>query len=557
MLKNTRMKQIAHSKLIVIIIGLFSLIPFSGISQSNNKVLHSNKRTIRIYEGNRTVEWVISPKIKPDVFELYDKKIKKKTVKFVSDIDSIEFTVKLNKPVNFIILLKNDTAHTQINFTNILPNTISSTDKLLSLSMFWSEAKYNFASFDQLTFDWDSLYKSYIPLILETKNDVEYSEVMRNFVSSLQDGHTNFSPKSYKYPYCDFIQMTVKFFEDTLQITTVRSTLADIFPLGSKIIRINGINADEYMQEHIFPYVNSKFKPTQQELAARKLVSLKQLHDELTLTYITPQGEIRTNTPPRDGTKNRSARVGKDVVYDRELVHISWIDTANIAVLTINTFDDDDRIDLISTFEKIKDTLYHADGIIIDIRQNGGGSTSVAKHFIKYIVKTPWFLGIGAETRLHNAVKKAQGNYFTEWEDFYKMRVYEKTLPDTVFIADTIKRFECPIAVLFSTFTVSAAEDFLIMLYERSDRPLFIGQPSYGSTGAPLVIWDWPIDDSFARICARRVLFPHSLKPFSEGIIPDIWVKYSFEEYMSGKDKDMEVAVKELEKQINNVKKRK
>jgi hypothetical protein len=499
------------------------------------------------------VEWVISPKIKPDIFELYDNKIKKKIVKFVSDIDSIEFTVKLNEPVNFIILLKNDTAHTQINFTNILPNTISTTDKLLSLSMFWSEAKYNFAFFDELTFDWDSLYKSYIPLIIETKNDLEYSEVMRNFVSSLQDGHTNFSPKNYKYPYCDYIPMVVNFFEDTLQITRVRSSLANIFPLGSKIIRINGINTDEYMQKYIFPYVDSKFKPTQQALSARKLVSSKQIHDELTLTYITPQGEIRTNTPPRDGEKNRSTSIGKDVVYDRELMNIRWIDTANIAVLTINTFNDL-HTDLISTFDKIKDTLYQADGIIIDIRKNGGGSTSVGKHIIKHIIKTPWFLGLAAETRLHNAVKKAQGNYFTEWEDFYKMRVYEKTLPDTVFIADTIRRFECPIAVIFSTFTVSAAEDFLIMLYERTDRPLFIGQPSFGSTGAPLVIWNWPIENSYARVCARRVLFPYSLKPFTEGIIPDIWVKYSFDEFMSGKDKDIEVAVKELEKQIKDKK---
>jgi hypothetical protein len=546
-----KIKLIYNSKLIVIMVSLFAIIPFSGISQSNDKVLHSNKRTIRIFEGNRKVDWTISPKVKPDVFELYDKKIKKKTVKFVSDIDSLEFTVKLNKPVNFIVMLKNDTAYTQINFTNRLPNTISPTDKLLSLSMFWSEAKYNFASFNQLTFDWDSLYKSYIPLILETKNDLEYSEIMSKFVSSLQDGHTSFRPKNYKYPYCDFIPMTVKFFEDTLQIVTVRTIFADIFPLGSKIIKINGINANEYMQEHIFPYVDSKFKPTQQVLAARRLVSLKQLDDKLTLTYITPQGEIRTNTPPRDGERNRniSTRIGKDVTYDRELIHIKWIDTANIAVLTINIFDDD-RTNLISTFEKIKDTLYYADGIIIDIRQNGGGSTSVAKYFINYIVKTPWFLGLGSETRIHNAVKKAQGNYFTEWEDFYKMRVTEITLPDTVFIADTIRRFECPIAVLFSTFTVSAAEDFLIMLYERPDRPLFIGQPSFGSTGAPLVIWDWPIDNSFARICARKVLFPYSLKPFSEGIMPDIWVKYSFDEFMSGMDKDIEVAVKELEKQI-------
>ena len=99
---------------------------------------------------------------------------------------------------------------------------------------------------------------------------------------------------------------------------------------------------------------------------------------------------------------------------------------------------------------------------------------------------------------------------------------------------------------------MSAAEDFLIDLYKIPNRPVIIGRPSYGSTGSPLVLWDWPDENGFGRICTRRVLFPYFLKPFTEGIMPDILVDYTFEEFMLGKDKDIEIAVKELEKQLKD-----
>ncbi|MDR1112551.1 MAG: hypothetical protein LBL18_02170 [Bacteroidales bacterium] len=530
----------------ILTLGLLIGISITGVAQ--HKVLHSNKRTILAIEGNVRQDWTITPRLNPDVLPLYDAVAKVKKVKFVSDIDSVEFTVKVNKPVDFIVLYKDDTAYTRISFTNQIPNTISMTDKLLSLSMFWSEARYNFAFYDQLTFDWDSLYKSYIPVMMQSKNDLDYSELMNKFIGSLQDAHSTFASVNYHYPYCDYLGMMVKYFDDTLRIVRVDSTLINIYPLGSKIVKINGLDANDYMDKYVNPYVVSRFKPTQQELAAYNLVSAKPLDNKITITCITPQGKIITNTPARDGKKSGHPFTGKEYDYDSELIHISWIKETNIAVLTINTFAYNQIIDY---FERHKDTLYTADGIIIDIRNNGGGSTLIAKHFLNYIIKDSFYLTYGYDTRINNGVKRANGNYVKHNEDFYKMRAYQSFDPDTVYIEDSVKRFDCPIVILTSSNTVSAAEDFLIMLYERSDRPLFIGSPSFGSTGSPLVIWDWPVHDSYARVCTRRVRFPYSKKPFLEGITPDIWVKYSFEEYMSGIDKDMEVAVQELQKQID------
>lgn len=522
-----------------------------GIAQQENKILHTNKSKIHhIIDDIRKEEWHIAPSLKPDILNLYDLNKKTINVKFISDIDSVEFMVELNTPIDFIILYNNDTAYTRINFTNTFPNNISTADKLFALSMFWSEVKYNFVFYDQLLFDWDSLYQAFIPLVMKTTNDIEYMELMALFSGSLQDGHTNIYFSDFVLPYRDYIPMSVRYFNDTLRIVRVSSNIAETYPLGSKILKINGIDTEEYMSRFVTPYVASRYKPTQQSLSATSLLSAKRLDHELILTYQTPEGEIKTNSPERNGEKYRRPSVGYESQYDSSPINISWMESEQkIALLSLNTFSPfNDYIQ--KYFEKHKDTLYSADGIIIDLRQNGGGSTDVAIYFLKHIIKDPYFLMYGAEARINNSSKKANGNYIPANEDFYKMRAYETHSSDTIWIEDSIRRFNCPIVVLFSTYTVSAAEDFLIMLYEREDRPLFIGQPSFGSTGGPLVLWDWPIENSFARVCARRILYPYSGKPFIEGVKPDILVEYSFEEFVSGQDKEIECAIEKLKKQI-------
>jgi hypothetical protein len=520
-------------------------------AQPSRLVMHSNQRNIKMIINGVENDWTISPSLNPDVLNLYSSTKKTYDIKFISDIDSLVFTVKVNEPIYFDVIYKGDTAHTAIDFTDHFASKLSENDKLYALSLFWSEAKYNFAFIDKLKFDLDSLYKAYIPKVLTTTNDYEFYEVMGLFSGSFHDGHTQVY-YSEGNAYTDYISMSVRYFNDELYIISVRESLSMTFPVGSKILEINGLKTDEYMKKHIAPYVESDFKPTVQRLSASLLLSAKLATDTLTVKYQTPKNEILVNRMPRDGhSREHESSKGYQYTHWKDPVEISWQEN-DIAVLAFNTFNDRNG-DLITLFDKLKDTLYSAKGIVIDLRNNRGGGTDVAWHLLQYIIKDAYFLNFAWQTRTNDGVKKAQGNFRKEYADYYKNVAYRTVPADTVFIPDSIKRFDVPIAVLFSTMTVSAAEDFLIILYERPDRPLFIGQPSFGSTGSPLVVWGFP-DNGFARVCARRVLFPYSMKPFTEGIQPDILVNYTFDEFMSGKDKDIEIAVQELQKQIYKLK---
>ncbi|MDR1459391.1 MAG: hypothetical protein LBI60_04180 [Bacteroidales bacterium] len=539
-----------NKKSIYVILFLVCL-PFIGSAQKQEIIMHSNTRMIKTYYDGRIGEWTISPDIRPDMLEIYDPTIKKKTVKFVSNVDSVTFEVKLNKPVYFSVVYKDDTAYTGIHLTNSLPNTLSNADKVMALSLFWSETRYNFAFFDQLTFDWDSLYKVYVPMVEATTNDIDFYEIIGKFAGSLQDGHSGIYNNKISL-YIDYIDLSVKYFNDSLYIVSTRDDLIDIYPIGSKILEINELPFEEYMNKYINPFVDSKYKPTQQVLAAARLLSARQLHDKITLKYITPNQEIRTNTPPRDGERTRwlHVSVGKEPKPAFYPLEIKWLND-NIAILALNSFWHYDG-KLISYFEEIKDTLYHADAIIIDMRNNGGGSTDIAWYFLQYIIQDSFFINYAWQTRIHDAVRKANGNWVEEYSSYYEMNAYRTEPGDTIFIGDSIKKFSVPVVILISTMTASAAEDFLVDLYEREDRPLLIGQPSFGSTGSPLVFREWPDPNGYAKVCTRRVLFPYSLKPLDKGIEPDIWVRYTFEEYMNDVDKETDIAIGELKKMIAN-----
>lgn len=510
-------------------------------------IIHSNKKHIVMMINTGRNDWTISPELKPDIYNMYSETAKTRTIRFITDIDSATFIVKLNKPVKLAMVLNNkDTAQVLINFSNKIPNTLSNKDKVYALSSFWSETKYNFVFIDRLPFDLDSLYQSYIPKVLATHTDYDFYDQMELFAASLKDLHSRAFYRM-KGKYSSYFPLEARYFGDSLYIVNVREDLVKQFPLGSQILRINDLPMQEYMKKNVDTYVCSAYRPTVKEISASRLFGSDLSTKKITITYKTPYGRILTNTPPRNGNSVGGKYLGPSPKRWNKPVELFW-EKNNIARLAFNTFYPKDR--LVKMFESMKDTLYSAKAIIIDLRANGGGDTGTGWYLLKYMIKDPYFLTYAWQTRINSGVNKASGNYLKENENYYKNKAYQTFAADTVWIPDSVKRFNVPMAVLISGSTCSAAEDFLITIKERKDRPIFIGQPSMGSTGSPLVLDKFP-ENGVAKVCTRRVLFPYSHKPFNEGIVPDIVVDYTINEYLNQtKDKDVDVAVELLTKQI-------
>jgi len=525
-----------------VLLFLFSMFVLSMYAKQQT-IIHSNKKNIVMMINTGRNDWTIAPELKPETFNMYSETEKSRTIRFITDIDSATFIVKLNKPVKLAMVLKNkDTAQVVLNLSNKIPNTLSNKDKVYALSSFWGETKYNFAFIDRLSFNLDSLYQSYIPKVLDTKTDYDFYDQMELFAASLKDLHSGAFYRM-KGTYSNYIPLSARYFGDSLYIVNVREDLAKQFPLGSAIIEINQLPMQEYMKRNVETYVCSGYRPTVKEISASRLFGSDLSTKKIIITYKTPDGRILTNTPPRNGNSVSGEYLGPAPKRWNKPVELFW-EKNKIARLAFNTFYPKDK--LVKMFESIKDTLYSAKGIIIDLRANGGGDTSTGWYLLNYMIKDPYFLTYAWQTRINSGVNKANGNYIKENEDYYKNKAYQTFAADTVWIPDSVEKFNVPMAVLISGRTCSAAEDFLIVLKERKDRPVFIGRPTMGSTGSPLVLDKFP-ENGLAKVCTRRVLFPYSHEPFNEGIVPDILVNYTLDEYLKQtNDKDVDAAIEWL-----------
>jgi len=94
---------------------LFLLISSHGFSQKKLPVIKAASNRAKIYEeGNPVSGWNITPEANPDIF-VTNKLTKAKTVKFVTDSDSIIFKIKPGEKKDFIVLLNGkDSCYTRI-----------------------------------------------------------------------------------------------------------------------------------------------------------------------------------------------------------------------------------------------------------------------------------------------------------------------------------------------------------------------------------------------------------------------------------------------------------
>jgi len=417
------------------------------------------------------------------------------------------------------------------------PNTISIEDKLYTLSILWSEIKYNFVNIDRIDFDADSLYKETIPAILASSNDIEYNNILERFICSFGDAHTQFLGESYNWnEYFDYIPCRVSEFNDEFYFTSIRkSSGIDSTLLGAKIVEIEGDPVLQYIEKNYFPYIASSTYEHKLFLAKSKI------GQGVKLTYFNGKALKRDGTLvdfsiQRNGetfrTKNDQYWELKETNRVRAgAIRLDW--NNNIAILKINTF----REQVIPEMDSLMNIIINrADGLIIDLRRNGGGSTETAWQLQKYLTKGDFFLSFGSQTRINNGYGKSQGNYRKEYEDFYFGQAYTSFPQDTIYVEKSLKRIECPVVILIGIYTFSACEDFLVNIYELPDRPVLIGEKTAGSTGAPLVLYSLP-NEPLARISTLRILFPLSMKPFvNMGIAPDIEIKESFEDYLLFED---------------------
>lgn len=435
-------------------------------------------------------------------------------------------------------------------------SNISDADKLYGLSKFWEETSYNFAYFDHTHINWDSTYRAYIPKILATKNTWEYYLVMAKFCALLKDGHTDVG-----FPGQLFNEngtrrwIYIENFNKHFFVTDMPVQFKDQIPLGSELISVDGIPAKEYAEKEIIPYISTSTDHILWNTAANRMFSGTDSTQIWHLTLRTPKDKIisynyqfHTFYPKWE---RRNVNKPYQIIEFRKIGEIGYVN--------LNTFGD---TSLISKFKAILPQLYTCKGIILDIRENGGGDSGIGAEILKYFTDKR-LVGSTYRTRDNVAAYKAWGYYamqdttsFEKRSDWDKKNILSAK-GDYWLKGDTmtfdndvhVKKLTCPLIVLTGNNTGSAAEDFLIILDGLKPRATTMGQRTYGSTGQPMPI-SLPGLSLEGRICTKRDTYPDGRDFVGIGVIPDIEIPRTVNDVINGTDNVLDAAVKEINKQI-------
>lgn len=95
-------------------------------------------------------------------------------------------------------------------------------DMIFDLSSIWATVKEEFPYFDRLEVDWDAQYRTYLEKILLVNDEGEFHRLLREFMDSLNDGHTKYFPPAPYRKVRPYVQPDAPSFTLNEGVLTIR-----------------------------------------------------------------------------------------------------------------------------------------------------------------------------------------------------------------------------------------------------------------------------------------------------------------------------------------------
>jgi len=400
-------------------------------------------------------------------------------------------------------------------------------EKIAGLSVLWAEAKYDFPFFARgHGLDWDALYLTYLPKVQATKSTYEYYDVLSEFYAQLHDGHTGVMYPDELNKRMGWPAMTTRLIEERVFVDEVRDpALAGRgVAHGMEIISVDGLPVREYGEKNVEPRICAS---TKQDLETRTFENslLGGLVDKpLTLVLRDAAGKVTSVTLPRLSPADSD-----------KLPHTPWkrfeykVLPGNIAYVALRSFGSNGAV---TDFDAAFLQILKSDALVLDVRENGGGSSNVGWAILGYLTDKP-FSSSQWRTRDYRPAYRAWGMA----EKWYSQGASE-------LAPHGVDPYRKPVVVLTSAHTYSAAEDFAVV-FDAMKRGEIIGEPTGGSTGQPL---QFPLPGGgAARICTKHDRYPDGKEFVGVGVQPAVLVHPTVKDFRAGRDTVLEAAILEVQ----------
>lgn len=400
---------------------------------------------------------------------------------------------------------------------------LTSAERVMGLMLFWSEAKYNFAYWDRLPeLDWNQTLLEFLPRVSGEQTLLEYYRTLQEMCALLKDSHTNvFLPAELYQKHEQRPPARTVLAEGRVFVTKVFSKGLEDAGLhaGQEIVTVDGVPAIEAGR-------------TRERFSS---ASTPQDMDVRLFTYDFLKGDADTSVSlgivERDGTRKDLTlkRSGWEVEGGESVYEFKMLE-GNIAYVKATSFTDNTAAE---KFAADFPQVLKADGLIFDVRLNGGGNSGVGWEMLRHVARRP-FTGSRWSAPTYVGAYRA-------WQRAAEP-VGDAGNPLTPIAGE---RFTKPVVVLTSGRTFSAAEDFVIV-FKAMNRGVVVGTATGGSTGQPVPI-KLPGGGS-ARFCSKRDVGPNGEEFVGKGIQPDVVVELKAEDVRAGRDVQVERALEEIRK---------
>ncbi len=394
---------------------------------------------------------------------------------------------------------------------------LSTEARIEGLAKIWSEAKYNFAYWDQLPGEdwWDQQFRSFVPRVLAVETEESYWRLLQLFAGLLGDGHTWVQlPRHLR-------QATSRPPVLVLDIEGKPIVIAgEGVPPGAEIVSINGRPADQVRQE----MAETMPASTRHNRAARTALNILDgpAGTPVVVEVCLPGGGA-TGRCLETVSLERTGPLPLNPTVQRKEVQ------PGVFLVAIHNFNSHTVAD---SFDQLFPDFEGVEGLIFDLRLNTGGDNEVGYRILARLIDAK-IKATATRLPLYAPTIRAWG----------MTQRWLALPPEEVRPADDRPRYSGPVAVLSSPITGSAAEDFLVA-FKTSGRGPVVGQPTAGSTGQPMV-FALP-GGGVLLICTKRDTFADGVDYVGRGVMPDIPCQPSVADISSQRDRELDTALVEL-----------
>lgn len=424
--------------------------------------------------------------------------------------------------------------------------SFTAAERAAGVSRIWMEAHYNFVYFDQVPdLDWDLAHRLALESVLNIEDDRAYYRELQRFMAQLGDGHSNvYMPRELR-EQAGVSPLSIAPVDGQPVVYEVAEALNAMIEIGSVIESINGIDVQRYVDKEVLPFISAS---SPQHLANSAL--------GWRLLEGTVGSEFELGLRSTDGTRSsvtvelqsRDAPGSQLPTQTEKEPYEFAIFDGEIAYLRIDTFGN--GLALQAAVGPQLQSFLTAKGIVLDLRANGGGNSSVGAFIAGLFTKTP-LQGSAWRTREHNAAQLAWsvGRQNEAARQLYASERGSWTEPQSRnFPANGQMYTSAPVVILTDWSTASAAEDLLVML-DPLEHITIVGRPTLGTTGQPLY-FDLP-GGGVGRVCAKRDTFPDGRDFVGLGIQPDVEVNMTVEELIGERDFTLERGIEVIRSAIS------